>query len=436
MMGLNGARSATADLAHFDPIAYINDRSWHTSRMGLDRIRELLDRLGNPQNKLRFVHVAGTNGKGSTCAFVAQVLQQAGYRTGLFTSPYIIEFAERIRVNGENISADDLMQVTLAVREQAEEMEDHPTEFELMTAVALVHFVQQACDIAILEVGMGGRLDSTNVIPCPEVCAITPIALDHTDILGDTLHAIAGEKAAIIKPGATVVCAHQDPEAQAVIQQQVEECGCELYCVDVDMLQGTPGCFSYRAYEDLSIGLLGSYQPENAAMAIEIIEALRSRGFVIADEALREGLRTTSWPGRFQVVAQHPTFIVDGGHNIQGAEALKSSLEQAFPGKRPVFLMGVLADKDYQSMLRVVVPLAHSFVCIQPPSPRALAAANLAEAIADVAHELSADLASDAITIASSIPEGVARARECAGSDGVVCAFGSLYSIGEVMDAL
>ena len=189
----------------FDPVAYINTPRWRSSRLGLDRTRELLAGLGNPQDKLRVVHVAGTNGKGSTCAFLASILQEAGYKTGLFTSPYIIEFADRIRVNGSNIAPDDLLDVTLAVREIAEAMPDHPTEFELMTAVAFTHFAQQECDICVVEVGLGGRLDSTNVLEAPELCVITPIALDHTELLGDTLAAIAGEKAGIVKPGVPVV---------------------------------------------------------------------------------------------------------------------------------------------------------------------------------------------------------------------------------------
>lgn len=427
---------ATADTDVFDPVAYINNSDWHTSRMGLDRIAELMHRLGNPQEALRVVHVAGTNGKGSTCAFVAHVLQCAGYRVGLFTSPYIVEFAERIRVNGENIVPDDLCRVTLAVREQAEAMADHPTEFELMTAVALVHFAQQQCDIVVLEVGLGGRFDSTNVVLAPEVCAITPIALDHTDLLGDTLAKIASEKAGIIKPGAMVVSAEQDEAALAVIRREANQKGCTFTMVDKSQLQGTPRSFSYRGYHNLGIGLLGSYQPENAALAIEIVEALRVRGFAVSDTALREGLAATHWPARFQVVAEQPTFIVDGGHNAQGARALVASLDQTFPGRKPVFLMGVLADKDYLTMLETVVPWAGAFVCIQPPNPRALAAPDLAEAIQRAVQNGAVDAGTMDVRMASSIAEGVALAQHMAGPDGVVCAFGSLYSVADVMAAL
>ena len=216
----------------FDPIAYINEPRWLESRLGLDRIRELLDRLGRPQDRLKFVHVAGTNGKGSTCAYLASILQAAGLRTGLFTSPYLITFEERIRVDGANITLDELTEATLLVKGQAEAMADHPTEFELMTAVALVHFVRRGCDIVVLEVGLGGRLDSTNAIDAPEAAVIARIGLDHTKLLGTTLAAIAGEKAGIVKPGSAVVSWPQDAEAMAVVEQAVAAAGDTLTVPD------------------------------------------------------------------------------------------------------------------------------------------------------------------------------------------------------------
>ena len=223
----------------FDPVAYINEPRWRSSRMGLERIRELMDRLGNPQDDMRVVHVAGTNGKGSTCAFTEAILRNAGFKTGLFTSPYIIEFSDRIRIDGKNVSPEELTAATLEVRAQAEAMADHPTEFELMTAVALVCFARADVMVAVLEVGLGGRLDSTNVVAAPDVCAIAPISYDHTALLGSTLAEIAGEKAGIIKHGASVVSAPQDPEALAVIQAKCAKEGCELTVVDSSALSGT-----------------------------------------------------------------------------------------------------------------------------------------------------------------------------------------------------
>ena len=418
----------------FDPVEYINRPDWHTSRMGLDRIRTLMQRLGDPQKRMRIVHVAGTNGKGSTCAFTAQILQEAGYCTGLFTSPYVIEFSERIRVNGVNIPADDLLEVTLEVREQAEAMDDHPTEFELMTAVAFVHFARQACDVAVVEVGLGGRLDSTNVVPPPVVCAITPVALDHTDLLGSTLAEIAAEKAGIIKSGAVVAMGVQQPEARAVIEQRAAACGCSVVSVDEQAIQGTPKQFGYKHVHDVVLRLQGSYQIYNAALALEIADALQTQGFAIRPEHLKAGLQNTRWPARFELVANNPAFIVDGGHNPQGAEALASSLLQSYPDARPVFLMGVLADKDYPGMLDVVVPLAAAFVCVKPPSPRALPADKLASAIAEACERCG--ISGVPTLVASGMSQGVQLAREQAGSEGLVCAFGSLYSVADIMAAL
>ena len=487
----------------FDAIEYINTPRWLTSRLGLERIRELLDRLGRPQDRLRFVHVAGTNGKGSTCAFTASILAEAGFKTGLFTSPYVETFHERIRVNGRNISDEDLTAATLRVRECAEAMEaeggEHPTEFELMTAVALVHFAHVGCDIVVLEVGLGGRLDSTNVIAAPEVAAIVSIALDHTNLLGNTLAEIAHEKAGIVKEGSTVVSWPQEPSAMEVVEDAARRAGGKLVVPDFSQLsvgkvtrgaalltrgtalehEGHTPCsdsprfaaelraehavpaqklqasssidahrtpmsqvesavpmrqFSYRGRE-YATRLLGSYQPSNAAMAIEIAGALRERGWEIPDEAIARGIAETRWPARFEVLDQlagMPTVVIDGGHNPQGAGVLVDSLWDVFPDKRPVFLVGILADKDYRSMLRAVAPLASAFVCVTPPNPRALDAADLARAIRETCGELGARAT---IEVAGDFDDAASAARKIAGSEGLICAFGSLYSIADVKAA-
>ena len=433
----------------FDPIAYINEPRWLESRLGLDRIRELLDRLGRPQDRLKFVHVAGTNGKGSTCAYLASILQAAGLRTGLFTSPYLIAFEERIRVDGANISADDLAEATLLVKEQAEAMADHPTEFELMCAVALVHFARSGCDIVVLEVGLGGRLDSTNVIDAPEVAVIARIGLDHTKLLGTTLAAIAGEKAGIVKPGSAVVSWPQEPEAMVAVEAAAAAAGDVLTVPDFACLEagsvdwGAPGAplrpFSYGRFTDLRTRLLGSYQPANAALAIEAAEALRARGWAVDDDAVRRGITETAWPGRFEIVravAGEPTVVVDGGHNPQGARALADSLADVFPGRKPVFVVGVLEDKDYPAMLETVLPLGAAFVCVAPDNPRALSADKLARAIRWTGQDLLGCSACTRPYVARNIADALARARELAGPDGLVCAFGSLYSVGAVKAAL
>lgn len=439
----------------FDPIAYINTPRWQASRLGLDRIRELLERLGRPQDRLKFVHVAGTNGKGSICAYLASILNAAGHRTGMFTSPYIERFEERIRVNSAMISPDELRDVTLAVREHAEAMAEetggHPTEFELMTAVALEHFARCGCDIVVLEVGLGGRLDSTNVIDAPEACVIARIGLDHTALLGNTLAAIAGEKAGIIKEGNAVVSWPQESEAMAVIEHAAAEHGCELRVPDFAQLEegairwedgASPfRSFSYREWTDLRTGILGSYQPQNATVALEVVSVLRGRGWHIPDEAVRAGVARTRWPGRFEIVEGGSSpdgfaIVVDGGHNPQGARALADSLAEVFPGRKPVFVIGVLEDKDYPRMLEDVLPLGSAFVCVTPDNPRALPAHKLARAIRWTGQDLLGCSACVNPVVARDFENAIRRARELADPDGLICAFGSLYSVAALKEAV
>lgn len=413
----------------FDPIAYITEPRWQASRLGLERMTELMERLGNPQDNLKFVHVAGTNGKGSTCVFTASILQAAGYRTGLFTSPAILDFTDRIRVDGVNITLDELRSVTAQVRDAADAMADHPTEFELMTAVAFLHFARTACDICVVEVGMGGRLDSTNVIPHPLVCAIAPIALDHTAFLGDTIAQIASEKAGIIKPGCTVVSAAQVRDADTVIRQAVGRNNASLRFVRASDALGTSADFSYRlepTWEHFQLGMRGSYQPQNAALALEIVFALKEQGWDIPDAAIRTGLAAARWPGRFEVLGDAPVFIVDGGHNPQGAQALVDSLAQWYPGRPVFFVMGVLADKDYDAMLDTVIAYreTRAFYTIEPPNPRALSAADLAGAIKErveeanrrerAAHPLMPKLYAVHVVEAGTVEQGVAAALDTA----------------------
>ena len=438
--------------AVFDPVAYINTPRWQASRLGLERIRELLERLGRPQDALKFVHVAGTNGKGSVCAFTAAVLQAAGYKTGLFTSPYIERFEERIRVNGEMISENDLRDVTLEVRGHAEAMAeetgDHPTEFELMTAVALVHFARQRCDIAVVEVGLGGRLDSTNAIDAPEVCVITRIGLDHTALLGNTIAEIAGEKAGIIKPGAAVVSWPQDAEAMEVVAQRAAACDCELRVPDFSQLE--EGAVQWSGEEAkrafackgaaLATQLVSSYQPQNAAVTLEVVEALRAKGWNIPDQAVREGIAQTRWPGRFEIVEGGSApdafaLVVDGGHNPQGAQALVESLNEVFPGRKAVFVIGVLEDKNYPEMLEAVLPHGSAFVCVTPDNPRALPAHKLARAIRWTGQDLLGCSACVSPYVAKGFEGALTKARQLAGEDGLICAFGSLYSVAAVKAA-
>ena len=292
-------------MENFDPVKYINTPNWQQSRLGLERICKLMDLLGNPQKDLKFIHVAGTNGKGSTCAYISQILIESGYKTGQFTSPYIYEFAERIRINNDHISSEDLKNVTLKVKDAAEQFaeDDHPTEFELMTAVAFTYFAEQNCDVVVSEVGMGGRLDSTNVIEAPETIAtvITPIDYDHMQFLGDTLEKIATEKAGIFKSGVPVISAQQKPDVQKVLEEKANSLHCEIHFCNFDDTQienvdlTKDNLFRNFVYKDVSYEthLLASYQPQNASIAIDTAKIMQDQFTQITEDSIKRGINAT-----------------------------------------------------------------------------------------------------------------------------------------------
>ncbi len=417
-----------------DPVAYINQPRWRTMSLGLERIAELLEGLGNPQSKLRFVHVAGTNGKGSTCAFTASILAEAGYKVGLFTSPYIERFEERIRINGEEITLPELTQVTLAVRDVAEAMENHPTEFELMTAVAFLHFAQQSCDIVVCEVGLGGKLDSTNIIDAPEVCAFAPISFDHCAMLGSTLKEIAGEKAGIIKPGCLCVSAPQEPESRQVLEARAAECVAPIHFVEEAEIFGNNEDFSFGGLEHLSVALQGLYQRTNAAVAISICQALQQKGWKIPTQAIFAGLAAASWPGRFEFLRRNPDVVVDGAHNYHAIRALGKELRQRYAPGSVVFAVGVMADKDYAPMLEFLAPLASAFVCYAPENPRALSAAQLAQAVQFAVDAAQIEVHPQVVE-APSAEGAVNVALQLAQGKLPICFCGSLYGIGAIKEA-
>ncbi len=418
----------------FDPVAYINEPRWRSMSLGLERISELLERLGNPQDSLSFVHVAGTNGKGSTCSFVSSILQQAGYRVGLFTSPYIERFEERIRIDGSEISRDDLVSATLRVREAAEAMDSHPTEFELMTAVAFEHFACKECDIVVCEVGLGGRLDSTNVITSVEVCAFAPISYDHCALLGSTLAQIATEKAGILKKDAVAVSAPQEPEVRAVLNAQAAELDVPLRYVDASKITGENERFSFDGLGDLSIPLQGSYQLVNASLAVLVCRALAEKGWRLDGGSIRRGLAGASWPGRFEFLGHNPDAIIDGAHNIHAVRALAGELSRRYRKGSVVFVVGVMADKDYAPMLELLAPMASAFVCYEPANPRALPASELAEA---VRRALVSAEATDSVDVhqTPTPADAVSRARELSGGTLPICLCGSLYGIAALKEA-
>lgn len=423
----------------FDPIAYINEPRWQTVSLGLERTHELLHALGDPQDRLRFVHVAGTNGKGSTCALCASILEQAGYRVGLFTSPALYHFEDRLRVNGAAITFEELRDITLHVKDAADAMDEHPTEFELLTAVAFCFFERSACDIVVMEVGLGGRLDSTNVIRAAEVSVITPISFDHCSLLGSTLAEIAGEKAGIIKRGVPVVSAPQEPEAREVIEEVVIDAQSTLVEVALSQLEGTTEHFSYRERSDLSLGLSGSFQLVNAATVLDVIDVLKAAGWEVSEQAIREGLRLASWPGRFEIVSKDPLIIFDGGHNVSGMDALAQALNDRYPTHFRIILTGVLADKDHEGMAKRLSLFADEIITVTPPNPRALSAQDYA---CELQRLMDADACERTVVAAPDIASGVQcalesyRALQAAQSSPLICVCGSLYMLGSVMEVL
>lgn len=415
-----------------EAIAYIHSVCWKGSVPGLGRTRDLLSRLGNPQDTLKYVHIAGTNGKGSTAAMTASILRKAGYRTGLYISPYIYRFNERMQIDGEEISDEELAEITEFVKPHALEMAEQPTEFELVSCIAFEYFRRHHCDIVVLEVGMGGALDSTNVIQVPEVAVITNIGLDHTDYLGSTLEEIARTKAGIFKEGGRAVVYRGTPGVEAVFEEVCREKHVSLKKADFDGLKLlshdlTGQTFDCGARKNLFTPLLGDHQLHNASVVLSIADTLIENGWKITEENIRDGIRDVSWPGRFDIMRRDPLFIIDGGHNPQCIDALSKNIKDYLGGRRVIGLVGVLADKDYAEMFRPMYPLIRHFVCITPPSPRRLPAAKLAGYLqANGADAVACD----------TIPQGVAKAMELAGSDGVVLCFGSLYSIGEIRKCL
>ena len=411
-------------------ISCLNRSAWFRPEPGLDRITELMARLGNPQHDLKFVHIAGTNGKGSCAAMTASVCRASGFRTGLFTSPYLCRFHERMQINGVQISDDALLWILTVVQDAAETLPQPPTTFELITAAAFLWFRSERCDIVILEAGLGGRFDATNVIVSPEAAVIMNIGLDHTEVLGSSVSEIASEKAGIIKRGCPCVLYQQEDTALSVISAVCRKREAPLTSADFSELKTFPGDlsgqrFSYRN-EDYFIPLLGANQRKNAAVVIELISVLRRRGWEIHVSALKKGLADVTWPARFQLLWKTPPFILDGGHNPQCAESVAENLQLYFPAKKHVFLVGVLRDKDYAGIFSRLDSVADEYICVRPDSPRALPAEDLASWLSEHYKK--------PVCACASVREGIDTAFICsAKKDAVICATGSLYLAGEVL---
>lgn len=404
---------------------------------GLDNIRELCRRLGDPQKELRFVHIAGTNGKGSVSAYVAKVLSCAGYRVGRYLSPTLFGYRERIQVNGRWIARSALCRGVERIREICGEMRaqglPHPTPFEVETALGFLYFREKGCDLVVLETGMGGREDATNLIENTVAAVLTSVSMDHMKFLGSTLEKIAWQKAGIMKTGRPAVSACQKEEAMRVIRDSAEALGCPLTVMRPEELSHVryglqKQSFDYGGLEKMEISLAGKYQVENAALAVDVINVLNNNGYSISEKQLRQGLRETVWPGRFTVLGKRPYFIADGAHNEDAAKRLAESLEFYFTNRRIIYIIGVLKDKEYEKIIALTHSLADQIITVTPPeNPRAMPAYLLAQEVAKVHPN---------VTVADSLEEAVEMSRLLAGKEDVIVAFGSLSYMGRLMEIL
>jgi dihydrofolate synthase/folylpolyglutamate synthase len=433
-------------MTYQEAISYIEKKNWGKSRPGLSRIKELMSLLGDPQKSLTCIHIAGSNGKGSLAAILERTLREAGYTTGLFTSPHLICQRERIRINGSMIPEESFAHMTEKLAICADMMEDHPSQFELYTALALMYFAENKIDIAVIEVGMGGELDSTNVIDPPILSVITNIGFDHTEWLGESLSQIASAKAGIIKSGTQTVSYDLPSEAMNVIKERCRKLQVPLNICNFSEIKEISHdlkgqSFSFRGVT-YKLALLGRHQLRNAATALLSIDVLRASGLAISDYAVREALSKVTWPARFQLLSspenieqvgstepfdfptepiKENTVILDGGHNPQCARALADAVKTYLPGVKPAFVMGIMKDKDYGKVIDLVAHLASSFFCIKPDDERGLDAGILAEEIR------KRGVAAKAF---ASCREALDAAM---GEADVIVCFGSLYLAGEVL---
>lgn len=419
-----------------DALEYINDKGKFGSRLGLDSIGKLMELLGNPQEELKHIHVGGTNGKGSTSSFLSHGLKTAGYKVGLFTSPYIERFNERIQINGLDIPDEILGRLTNSIKEKAnimlEEGFEHPTTFEIITAIAFMYFKEEGVDYVILEVGLGGRFDSTNIITSPIASVLTTIDYDHIDVLGDTLEQIAYQKAGIIKENSIAVSYPQNEEVLGIIKKEVELKKGKLYrflMEDISIKEvteyGTTFDFNYgdQVIKGINISMLGEYQIYNASLAATTLLVLRDKGLVeITDDHIKEGLRETKWPGRLEVMRRNPMFLIDGAHNVQGARQLTKALS-LFKYDKLILGIGILEDKDSSNMVELLAPKADQIVITEVNMPRKLQAEDLAAQIGKYNKN---------IIIEKDIKKAVGKTLELAGENDMVVFGGSLYLIGEV----
>ena len=423
-------------MTYNEALEYIHSVCWMGSRPGLERITELCGLLGNPEDSLKFIHIAGTNGKGSTSSMLSSILVENGYRVGLYTSPFIERFNERIMLNGEDISNEDLARDTEYVKQYADMMKDSPTEFELITAIAFVYFKRMNCDYVVLECGLGGRLDSTNVIKTPVLSVITGIDRDHTAILGDTTAKIAAEKAGIIKKNIPVVFGEGDDAAENVIRSAAEKMESPYRRTDFSAIRGIETSLDGTSFDfkgkRVRISLRGLYQTRNAATVLTAVDMLRENGVRITEESVATGLIRAEWKARFETLSDKPLVIYDGAHNLQGirgaVENISHYLSSLTEDGRVILLMGVMADKDHLEMIELLAPCTRRVYTVTPSNERSLDSAGVESEFRTFGVEAYSF---------DSIDEGVRAAMDDAerGNIPLVC-LGSLYMYADVKSAV
>lgn len=420
-----------------ESLKYIEETHKFGIRLGLDNMSKLLELLGNPQDKLKIIHVAGTNGKGSTCSFITSILKEAGYKVGLYTSPFLETFTERIRINGENIPEEDVARIVTLIKEKIEQMVkegySYPTEFEIVTTMAFYYYYEQNVDYVALEVGLGGRYDATNIIKKSLVSVIGSISLDHVNILGDSIAKIAYEKGGIIKEDGVAIVYDQSEEAKNVIKQiccDKDAKYIEVKFDDINIKKSDIYSQVYDArildqdYENLEIKLIGEHQINNSILALSTIKYLENnKGLKIDEKSIREGLINTKWPGRIEKIKENPIFIIDGAHNEDGAISLAKAIDKNFKGKNLTLLIGMLEDKDIDSVLDILIPRFNKVITTTPDSPRAIESDKLKEKVAKYI---------DNVVDKNDIEEALNYTLENSKEDDIVISAGSLYMIGHV----